>query len=92
MSELFKQADAEIKSSLEEKIKATYKTAILVKSKNDKEIERLTARNKAITDNLDDLAKRYEAGEFLEISDIDEFVSSQTETMNTGSNGRKLRI
>lgn len=32
--ELFKQADAEIKANLEEKIKATYKTAILVKSKN----------------------------------------------------------
>ena len=93
---LFTEAQADIKKSLEDKIKSTIIHGIKAKAKNTREIERLTARNVAIDDNIEQLSAKYEEGKFVETSDIDTFVSQQTEEMNDGfirtTSGNKLRI
>jgi hypothetical protein len=82
MNKLFEEADKEVKESLETTVKEIYKQGKLNVAKNAKEIARLTARNEEIEKNLNDLAKAYDAGEFLEVSDVRNFANMQTDTMN----------
>lgn len=91
-----KEAQEEIKLSLEDKIKANIKAGLKAKAINEKEIERLQARNKTIEENLEALTTAYEENKFVDASEIDTFVANQTNEMNegfiVGAGGRKLRM